>query len=158
MEVGCGAGFSSQRLREWLPSETNYAVSDIGASLVKKAQRRNPNVPVVQQSVYELALPDKAVDVLIMMEVLEHLDRPDVALKELARVTRHHVLVSTPREPIWQALNMVRGKYVTSLGNTPGHIQHWSSVGLCRKVSPWFEVRAMRQPLPWTILLLSPRR
>lgn len=158
LEVGCGAGYSTRRIHGWLPSEVAFSGSDIGATLVEKAQRRNPTVPIVRQSVYDLALPSAAIDVLVMLEVLEHLDRPDRALEELARVARRHVIVSTPREPIWRLLNMARGKYLRDLGNTPGHVQHWSSAGLRRLVDPWFHVAATRQPLPWTILLLTPKR
>ncbi len=156
-EIGCGAGFSTQRLSAWFPSGIHFSASDVGGSLVEKARKRNPDIPISRQSVYALALDDKSVDVLVMMEVLEHLEHPDAALKELARVARSHVLVSTPREPIWCALNMARGKYLGAFGNTPGHIQHWSSHGLRQQVSPWFDIVAMRQPLPWTILLLAPR-
>lgn len=156
LEVGCGAGYSTERLRARLPAGAYLYASDIGASLLKKAQVRNPETPTLRQSVYDLALPDKAVDVLVMMEVLEHLDKPEEALKELARVSRQYVLISTPREPLWRALNMMRGKYLSDLGNTPGHVQHWSSSGLGRAVSPWFEVIAVRRPIPWTILLLRP--
>ena len=157
MEIGCGAGYSTERLRAWLPEGIACAGSDVGASLVDKARRRNPGTPIIQQSVYSLAMPTKSVDVLVMMEVLEHLEQPAAALAELARVARRHVLISTPREPVWRALNMARGKYLGALGNTPGHVQHWSSAGLRRAVSPTFEVQAMRCPLPWTILLLTPR-
>ena len=157
MEIGCGAGYSTERLRAWIPEGIACAGSDVGASLVDKARRRNPGTPIIQQSVYSLAMPTKSVDVLVMMEVLEHLEQPAAALAELARVARRHVLISTPREPVWRALNMARGKYLGALGNTPGHVQHWSSVGLRRAVSPSFEVQAMRCPLPWTILLLTPR-
>ncbi len=37
-----------------------------------------------------------------------------------------HLLVSVPREPLWRALNMARGAYWRELGNTPGHLNHWS--------------------------------
>lgn len=157
MEIGCGAGYSTERLRQRMPDGVAFSGSDIGASLVRKARERNPDTPIIQQSAYSLAMPNKSADVLVMMEVLEHLENPAAALKELARVARHYVLISTPREPIWRALNMARGKYLGAFGNTPGHIQHWSSAGLQRMVAPWFEMQAMRCPLPWTILLLTPR-
>lgn len=158
VEIGCGAGFSTLRLRSWLPADVRLCASDISDSLVEKARRRNPGVSISRQSVYSLEMEGKSVDTLVMMEVLEHLERPEEALAELARVARKHVLLSTPREPIWRALNMARGKYLGEFGNTPGHIQHWSSRGLRRAVAPWFQVEARRQPLPWTILLLSPRQ
>jgi hypothetical protein len=63
------------------------------------------------------------------------------------------VVVSVPREPIWCGLNMVRGKYFSKLGNTPGHIQHWSSSDFVNLVSKYFDVVEVKKPLPWTMLL-----
>jgi hypothetical protein len=40
-------------------------------------------------------------------------------LQEMARVTRRH-LVSVPREPIFRSCNLLTGRYVRDLGNTPG--------------------------------------
>lgn len=157
MEVGSGAGYSAQRLVSWLQPDQSFLGSDVGASLVAKARLRNPDTTFVQQSVYDLAVPDKSVDVVVMLEVLEHLERPEQALIELRRVARRRVVLSTPREPIWCALNLARGKYMRDWGNTPGHIQHWTSRGLRRAAGGQFRVLDRRQPLPWTILLLEPR-
>lgn len=157
LEVGSGAGYSAQRLMSWLRPDQPFLGSDVGASLLAKARARNPGTAFLQQSVYDLAVPDKSIDVVVMLEVLEHLERPEAALAELRRVARYRVLLSTPREPIWCALNLARGKYVRGWGNTPGHIQHWSSRGLRRQVGGQFRVLDRRQPLPWTILLLEPR-
>lgn len=156
-EVGSGAGFSTKRLREMCPADVELIGSDVGETLLHKAQSRNPGTGLVRQSVYRLALPDKSVDIVVMLEVLEHLDNPQGALAELRRVARRHVLISTPREPLWRALNLCRGSYVRDLGNTPGHVQHWSSCGLRQEVSTHFSVEARRQPVPWTVLLLAPK-
>ena len=53
-----------------------------------------------------------------------------LSLAEIRRVTTSHALLSVPREPIWRMLNFLRGKYWSSGGNTPGHLQHWSRRGL----------------------------
>ena len=50
------------------------------------------------------------------------------------------------------ALNLARGKYLTALGNTPGHVQHWSSQAFVKLIERYFEVLDMRRPLPWTML------
>lgn len=157
LEVGCGAGYSSAHLRETLPAGVCFIGSDVGGSLLCKARLRNAGVPFVMQSVYDLALPDQSVDVVVMLEVLEHLEDPGRALAELRRVVRKAVIISTPREPLWRALNFMRGKYVADFGNTPGHIQHWSSHGLRREVGGFFHVTEMVRPVPWTVLALSPR-
>lgn len=157
LEVGCGAGYSTERIRAWLPQGCSFHACDVGESLLYAAQQRNRGVEFSQQSVYSLALADKAVDVVVMLEVLEHLEHPVRALAELRRVARKCVVISTPREPIWRLLNFMRGKYVREFGNTPGHIQHWSSKGLRRIVEPDFSLIEMRRPLPWTTLSLAPR-
>lgn len=157
LEVGCGAGYSTQRLARVLPDGCGFLACDVGPTLVSAARARNQDVHISRQSVYSLALPDKSVDVVVMLEVMEHLDRPDRALTELQRVTRSNLILSTPREPIWRMLNFMRGKYMADFGNTPGHIQHWSSGGLRRYVESRFDVRDVRRPLPWTVLSLVPK-
>lgn len=158
LEVGCGAGFSTQRLRPIVPSGARFVASEFGARLAAAAAVRNPSVPIGRESVYSLARADRSFDLVLLLEVLEHLDAPAAALAELARVCRGHVVLSTPREPLWCALNMARGKYLADWGNTPGHVNHWTTRGLMRAVEPWFEVVERRTPIPWSILLLRPLR
>jgi 2-polyprenyl-3-methyl-5-hydroxy-6-metoxy-1,4-benzoquinol methylase len=158
LEVGCGAGFSTQRLRPMVAPDARFVASEFGATLAAAASIRNPAVPMGRESVYALARADRSFDLVLLLEVLEHLDNPPAALAELARVCRGHVVLSTPREPLWCALNMARGKYLADWGNTPGHVNHWSTRGLMRAVAPWFEVVDRRTPVPWSILLLRPRR
>ena len=157
LEIGCGAGYSTASMREWL-GDTRLVAAEPEWPLLQLAGARNPGIELLSESVYQLAHPDKSFDAVIMLEVLEHLESPANALAELARVSRQVVLLSTPREPIWRALNMARGKYLGALGNTPGHIQHWSTGSLRRTVAPWFDVLGCATPLPWTVLLLRPKR
>jgi hypothetical protein len=88
------------------------------------------------------------------IEVLEHLPDPKRTLAEMTRCAQRHLLVSVPREPLWRALNVLRGAYLPALGNTPGHLNHWSKDAFVRLLSGRGEVVAVRSPLPWTILLV----
>lgn len=157
LEVGCGAGYSTERLASFITPSSTLMGCDIGNSLVQKAAVRNPRVRFSQQSIYELAFPDKAIDVVVALEVLEHLQDPRRALVELARIARRAVIISTPREPLWRILNMMRGKYLMDLGNTPGHIQHWSTAGLIKTIGEQFMISATRRSLPWTLVRATPR-
>jgi len=73
------------------------------------------------------------------------------------RLARAGWLVSVPREPIWRMLNMARGRYLSALGNTPGHIQHWSARAFVELVGQRLDVQAVRSPLPWTMALCRVR-
>ena len=85
--------------------------------------------------------------------MLEHLEDPDGALDVLAALGRPWVIVSVPREPLWRALNLSRLKYVRDLGNTPGHLSHWSRGGFLRFLERRLEVIEVHSPLPWTMVL-----
>jgi len=93
---------------------------------------------------------------VVCSEVLEHLEYPQRGLSEIARVAEKGVLLSTPWEPVWRLLNLARGKYVMNVGNTPGHIQHFSRQGLIKLAQTHLEVVNKRTPLPWTIILGVP--
>ena len=88
------------------------------------------------------------------IEVLEHVPEPEATLAEMARVARGHLLVSVPREPLWRGLNMARGAYWRDLGNTPGHVNHWSKRGFVSLLSRYGTVEEARSPFPWTMLLV----
>jgi hypothetical protein len=96
-------------------------------------------------------------DLVICCEVLEHLPDPEATLRSLTRAARRAVVLSVPREPLWRVLNVARGKYWSELGNTPGHLQHWSSRGFAQFVGRHLEIVEIRTPLPWTAVLARPR-
>jgi hypothetical protein len=75
----------------------------------------------------------------------------------MARVAQRWLLVSVPREPLWRGLNMARGAYLKDLGNTPGHLNHWSKRGFVALLERHGEVVETRSPFPWTMLLVRVR-
>lgn len=160
IELGCGEGFSTERLRKMLPDTITLAASEYVAQLVPLAQAKNPTVTVSEESIYELKHADASFDLIFLLEVMEHLDYPDKALEEIARVLKPggYLILGVPREPMWRMLNMARGKYLKDLGNTPGHLNHWSSNALFTFVKKNFgPIQDSRQPLPWTQVLAQKR-
>ena len=85
--------------------------------------------------------------------MLEHLEEPERGIKEIRRVAKKYVLLSVPNEPIWRILNIVRFKYWNHFGNTPGHINNWSTKAFIKIISKSFNIIKIKNPLPWTILL-----
>jgi 2-polyprenyl-3-methyl-5-hydroxy-6-metoxy-1,4-benzoquinol methylase len=157
-EVGCGEGYWVLR---WNEQGIDAQGSDFSSKVVAIA-RENATAQGVAvsrfnaRSIYELEKDRDGADLVVCCEVLEHLQDPEAALSTLQRVVGQHLVLSVPREPLWRALNLARGKYVGQLGNTPGHVQHWSRKGFIDLVSRYFEVIEIRSPLPWTMLLCRP--
>lgn len=157
-DVGCGEGYwVIQWNKKGIPTrgcDFSEQVIDIARKNAIEAGEKPELFEVC--SIYDLT-PEKINSELICCcEVLEHLENPEDALKVLQKVVSNYLIVSVPREPLWKILNILRCKYITSGGNTPGHIQAWSKTGFINLISKYFEIIEVRNPLPWTMLLCRP--
>jgi ubiquinone/menaquinone biosynthesis C-methylase UbiE len=151
-EVACGPGISTGNIFEFLKDAEKKTASDFEIDLVNYAKKNNPEVDIFQESIYEIKASNKEIDLIFALEVLEHLEETEKAIKELARVSKY-AIISTPKEPLWRVMNFARFKYVSAFGNTPGHINHWSSFGLKKLLSEHFEIIDTKLPIPWQMHL-----
>lgn len=150
-EIGVGEGHSTKRLSNLVE---NLSGSEFVEHLMLKAKINNPKINIFKESVYKLSYGDNSIDLIFLLEVLEHLDFPELALEEIKRVSKKYLILGVPREPLWRVLNLCRFKYVKNLGNTPGHLNHWSKKSLIKLVEKKFgKVIAVESPVPWTIVL-----
>ena len=132
LDVGCGegvltvewAGAARRRAASWGSTSRTRSCAPSGSGA------RGPNLEFRAEEATRLSFSDDEFDLASAIEVLEHVPEPEATLAEMARVARGHLLVSVPREPLWRGLNMARGAYWRDLGNTPGHVNHWSKRGV----------------------------
>lgn len=153
-EVGCGEGHLSMRLhdRGWHVRGSDLEYVSVAEANARCLQRKiNPRFQTV--SLFDLTPQVAAEELVICCEVLEHVPDTAKALSILKSLASPYLLVSVPREPIWRVLNVARGRYLSDLGNTPGHIQHWSSASFVSMLESSFSIIAVRKPLPWTMIL-----
>jgi SAM-dependent methyltransferase len=147
VEVGCGEGKLAIHLRKTLGLEIEG--TDFSPQILEHARANaaavGVDVPfrVLDLSTYQSTEP--LADLVVCCEVLEHLEDPEAALSQLAKAAGKRLV------------NMARGKYWGDLGNTPGHLQHWSRSEFVRFVSRHLDVLEVRSPLPWTQVLAKPR-
>lgn len=158
-EVGCGEGYWVLRWNEQGVATRGCDFSEKVIELARDNAVECGLSPTLfdLRSIYDLEPRRDSADLVVCCEVLEHLEYPEAALQALRRVADKHLIVSVPREPLWCALNILRGKYLGNWGNTPGHIQHWSKASFIKLVSKYFEVVEVRSPLPWTMVLCRTR-
>jgi len=150
LEVGMGEGEVTTVVSNRYPGAHVVGVDLPDADLAGEWGARG--LTGVFADIAQLPFPTGAFDLVLGIEVLEHVPDPEAALVELDRLCRRDLVVSVPREPVWRIANMARGKYVSALGNTPGHIQHWSSRGFAGLIATRFDVVSVRRPLPWTMV------
>jgi SAM-dependent methyltransferase len=155
LDVGCGEGVLVHRWARRLPACRIVGV-DLREESIQAgwAQRQAPNLEYRVMDTADLPFAGNEFDLVSAIEVLEHVPDPEHTLVEMARCAEHGLLVSVPREPLWRMLNLARGAYWSSLGDTPGHVNHWSRRSFVALLSRHGEVAELRSPFPWTMLLV----
>ncbi|MCW3005783.1 MAG: methyltransferase protein [Solirubrobacterales bacterium] len=154
LDVGCGEAVLTHK---WAQSIEGRVVGiDLDDPLLHAEweQRKAPNLEYVVMKAENLPFGDGEFEVATAIEVLEHVPDPAHTVAEMARVASKYLLVSVPREPLWRGLNLARGAYVSELGNTPGHLNHWSKRSFTKLLSQHGTVIEARSPFPWTMLLV----
>jgi 2-polyprenyl-3-methyl-5-hydroxy-6-metoxy-1,4-benzoquinol methylase len=157
LDVGCGEGVLTQKWAARIEGPVVGIDLDDPALHAEWEKRTAPNLSYRVMKAENLPFADDEFDVATAIEVLEHVPEPEHTVAEMARVAKRWLLVSVPREPLWRALNMARGAYWKDLGNTPGHLNHWSKRSFVALLSRHGEVVQARSPFPWTMLLVRLR-
>ncbi len=158
LDIGCGEGVLTSRWAQRLGERRVVGIDLEDPKLQAEwATRQRPNLSYRVMRAENLPFEDDEFDVATAIEVLEHVPDPEHTLAEMARVAERHLLVSVPREPLWRLLNLARLSYLRDLGNTPGHLNHWSRRSFVELLSRHGEVVKARAPLPWTMLLVRVR-
>ncbi len=155
LDVGCGEGVLVHRWAQQLPDRRLVGI-DLEEESIQAGwvSRQAPNLEYRVMRAENLPFADDEFDLASAIEVLEHVPDPEHTLAEMARCAQRHLLVSVTREPLWRALNMARGAYLRDLGNTPGHLNHWSRRSFVGLLARYGTVAEVRSPFPWTMLLV----
>jgi ubiquinone/menaquinone biosynthesis C-methylase UbiE len=87
LEVGCSSGFFLDLLRKELPHALVIGADYVRGPLDGVAARM-PDVPLLQFDLTHCPLQDESVDVVVLLNVLEHIEDHEAALRETARILR----------------------------------------------------------------------
>jgi 2-polyprenyl-3-methyl-5-hydroxy-6-metoxy-1,4-benzoquinol methylase len=152
LDAGCGEGFVISYL---LQGNDRLTITGIDCSLeaIEMARQMVPGVLFDVGDLREMPYGDDSFDLVMCLEVLEHLPDPHKGLRELRRVTSVHCLVSVPHEPFFRATNFLRGRHVPAWGRDPEHLQHWTARQFRRLVEQYFEIERFVYSFPWVIVL-----
>jgi ubiquinone/menaquinone biosynthesis C-methylase UbiE len=149
LDAGCGEGETLERLRDLLPCDVHGF--DNNPACVKFAAARLPAYRFSTGDVCRIDYQDNRFHAVLCLEVLEHLADPAQAMRELVRVSRSHVVISVPDEPLFRLTNLARGKYIRRWGDHPEHCQHWNWASLTAFLAGSADVLEVRSSYPWLI-------
>ncbi|MFC1711393.1 class I SAM-dependent methyltransferase [Patescibacteria group bacterium] len=132
IDIGCGAGGFIKAVKHYRSDLKVYGV-DISQAAINWAKKENQGVKFVSGDLYKLAFKNNYFDAVVMCDTLEHLKKPELALKEVNRILKKNGIFYsfTPLEGGLSAINY----WLAKIGWNPkkelaGHIQQYSWLDL----------------------------
>lgn len=149
LDIGCGEGQVDKFLLSH-NSDLKITGVDFDKEALRKAKINCPEMTVKKADIYHLPFSDKSFDLIICLEVLEHLDKPELALKEFKRIGQRF-LISVPHEPFFSLASFFSGKYLSRFGKHPEHLQFWSEKRFEKLLRKYFRNFKIKKSFPWLI-------
>jgi 2-polyprenyl-3-methyl-5-hydroxy-6-metoxy-1,4-benzoquinol methylase len=159
LDVGCGEGLLTNAVSR--RCKVRITGLDCDKGVLHKASVSYPRLKFIHGDIMNLK---GRYDILMASEVLEHVGyiNNDVAYVDIAvqncKLAGRICLFSVPDEPLFRIANIIRGKYLLHLGNTPGHINHWSTRRLKEMLDKHFKYVAIYGSTLWNLAVCSDRR
>jgi 2-polyprenyl-3-methyl-5-hydroxy-6-metoxy-1,4-benzoquinol methylase len=153
LDAGCGEGFMLDMLYRKHRS-LQFQGCDLNKTALDIAKEKLPEINFFLSSIYNIETTE-LFHIILCSEVLEHLERPEIALMEIRKhiCKNGFVILTVPHEPIFRLCNLVSGKYVNRFGNHPEHIQNFGRRAFFDLCSTYFNPVAKTSSFPWTIFV-----
>lgn len=154
IDVGCGEGITLEKLVKQFPGAS---VCGVDAEQENIDICGSHNLPVVAGSVYELPFPDNSVDCILFSEVIEHLEHPELALREFHRVVRPggRVIIIFPNDAMFKVTRIMTGMIKEAFYDA-GHVMQWTPEKIKKSLTAagFTPISATSLPFVWWPLCL----
>ena len=95
LDLGCGDGALLAEMSQRIDAQ--FLGSDISEHALDIARNNVPDIPFVQLDLGK-GVPDGTFDVVVMSEVLEHIEDDEAVMRKVAPITKH-IVISVPGGP-----------------------------------------------------------
>jgi ubiquinone/menaquinone biosynthesis C-methylase UbiE len=152
LEAGCGEGFVLRQISQTKGIKRLVGV-DINSKVLKTAKKAVPSARYQKMDITNLKFPASSFDLVLALEILEHLKNPEDGLREVKKVTKKWAILSVPNEPWFSLLSFLSGRYILRLGRHPEHKQFWLQKTFLKFVNSYFKKAKLIPSFPWTVVL-----
>lgn len=153
LDAGCAEGFGLNVIKN-KQSVKKLAGLDQSVESITLGNKLHPFIEFTKGDIYRMPYKDGQFEMVMCLEVLEHLEKPKKALKEIMRVSKKYCLLSVPNEPWFRLANLLRGKNISRWGNDIEHIQHWSKKQFIHVITQaGYKIIKIKTPFPWIMAL-----
>ena len=148
-EGGCGEGVTLEKLVKFQPKKSVVGL-DVDPRNVEICSKYG--LPVQQGSLFDLPFEDESFDTCLFLEVIEHLETPEAALREFFRVLKREgrLIVVFPYDFNFMVARLVCLRWREACFD-PHHVKQWRMgelVRVCEELG-FRKVAARMLPLPF---------
>lgn len=123
IDLGCGEGITLEAMIKTFPRKRCLGI-ELDRENTKTC--RSLDLPVLNGSIYDLSIRTESTDDCLLTDVLEHLEDPEKALKEIRRILKPGgkliVVIPNDRNFFWSRLLCLKWKEAF---HDPGHVRQW---------------------------------
>jgi SAM-dependent methyltransferase len=107
LDVGCSFGYGSAAIQGGGPEGRVVVGVERDSEHLRGAQERFAWITVLEGDATDLPVPDRVADAVTMLDIVEHVDRPEAAIAEARRVIRDGgiLVVSVPHRGLLHRLD-----------------------------------------------------
>lgn len=154
LDVGCGEGFISNYIYKTGKHRLITGI-DIDKGAIDFAKGNNKCINYMVGDVNKTS-SNKKYDIVMALEILEHLENPDKTLKNIMSLSKRQVIISVPNEPFFSLGNLLSLKNVKRFGTPSEHINIWTK----KKFIQFLESNNIRdyklyRSFPWLIIVIT---
>jgi ubiquinone/menaquinone biosynthesis C-methylase UbiE len=133
------------------------AAIELDNQKLRFAKQQYPDFTYLNVDVNALSFKNESFDYVIASEIIEHLQDPMDAIREIQRVAKNgaYFIVSVPHEPLFRWGNLIRGKYWKRGGRTPTHVNFWTRSDFKKLIGNFAEIEKEHwfSVFPWMLYL-----
>jgi ubiquinone/menaquinone biosynthesis C-methylase UbiE len=96
LDMGCGEGYLCSLYQEW--GIARVVGVDGSSNRLEFGRKRFPNVSFIYTNILESSVEDDSFDLVSAVEVIEHIEKCEIAVREMARIARKYILITVPNE------------------------------------------------------------
>jgi SAM-dependent methyltransferase len=148
LDLGCGEGIVAAAILKRM-GNVAYRGCDNNPWSIDQARELNPAAEFLCADIFELLPTPEPPDLVLCLEVMEHIEDTDRFLAHLARLTGKRLILSVPWEPFFRLGNLCRGMHVRRLGNHPEHLHCFGKASFGRALSRYFSSVRIETTFPW---------
>jgi 2-polyprenyl-3-methyl-5-hydroxy-6-metoxy-1,4-benzoquinol methylase len=156
-EFGCGEGLLLRELKNRGFKCGELIGIDLRANALAQARDLHPEWRFECVDLFKWSPPKPKFDVVIASQVLEHIPNPRPILEKLVAMTGGTLVLTVPKEPWFQIMNLLRGRDLLRLGNHPEHVNRWSTAQFAKFVSEFATIERVESVFPFTIVVAKPK-